>query len=765
MFKKRKLKAKLLAAFLTVGIVPFAILAVVALHQADNALTNQAFNQLVSMRDVKKAQIERYLETIRNQAITFSENRMIVQAMTQLDYAYDVYMDENGWESKDIKELRAKLATYYTNDFSNAFREQNDGRAPDVERILRQLDDTTVALQYSYIKTNPNPLGSKHKLDKALEPSQYSQVHGQIHPFVRSYLEKFGYYDIFLVAPETGNVVYTVFKELDYATSLVDGPYADTGLGEAYRLAKAATSPDFVAIVDFKPYFPSYDAPAGFVASPIFAGEQKVGVLIFQFPIDGLNAIMKERTGMGDTGETYLVGGDLLMRSDSFLDPENHSVVASFRHPEKGKVDTEASRAALKGDAGDKVIVDYTGNPVLSAYTPLDFNGKKWGLLAEIDEAEALAAVKALRWIAGIVALIGVSAIVVVALLITRSIVKPVQGVVGNLKDLAQGQGDLTVRLPVTGNDEVGDLARCFNEFMEKLHIMIKDIVKGIETLSSSATELSAISQQMSASAEQTATKSRTVATSAEEMSANMNSVSSAMEQSSTNTGMVASAAEEMTATISDIAKNAEKARTISVDAVQQTQGAGNQMAELGKAAQAIGKVTETITEISEQTNLLALNATIEAARAGDAGKGFAVVANEIKELAKQTAEATLDIRQQIEGIQNATGTTVQSIDQIGQVIENVNKIVSTIATAVEEQSTSTKEIADNIAQASSGIEEVNENVAQSSKVAQDITKEVSEVNQASAEIANSSSQVLFSADELSALAEQLNEMVGRFKV
>ncbi len=765
MFKKIKLKAKLLAAFLLVGIIPFVVIAVVATNQAGNALSKQAFAQLESMRDVKKGALERYLQTIKDQAITFSEDRMVVEAMSKLDSAYNAFIDDNHWGSKEIDDLRTKLATYYTNDFENAYKSQNDGHTPDVMRIVNQLDNATVALQYSYIKANPNPLGSKHKLDKALDTSQYSQEHEQFHPIIRNYLEKFGYYDIFLVQPETGKVVYTVFKELDYATSLIDGPYANTGLGEAFRLANAASSPDFVAITDFKQYFPSYEAPAGFVASPIFAGSEKIGVLVFQFPLDRLNVIMKERAGMGKSGETYLVGADLLMRSDSFLDPNNHSVVASFRHPDKGKVDTQASHAALKGETGKNIIIDYNGNPVLSAYTPITFEGLRWALLAEIDEAEAFAAIKALKWVSGIVAIIGIAVIVVIALLVTRAIVRPVTGVVTSLTDLSQGEGDLTTRLPVSGNDEVGDLARRFNEFMNKLHTMVKDIIKGVETLSSSSTELSAISQQMSASAEQTSAKSNTVATSAEEMSANMNSVSAAMEQSSTNTGMVASAAEEMTATISEIAQNAEKARTISVQAVDQTNGAGRQMAELGQAAQAIGKVTETITEISEQTNLLALNATIEAARAGEAGKGFAVVANEIKELAKQTAEATLNIKLQIEGIQKSTGTTVKSIDQIGQVMEGVNEIVATIATAVEEQSVSTKEIADNIAQASRGIDEVNENVAQSSKVSEDITKEIGEVNQASGEMANSSSQVRMSAEELSKLAEQLNEMVGRFKV
>ncbi len=765
MFSKFSLKIKLLVAFLCVGTIPFAVMVIVSLHKADTALSEQAFAQMKSMRDVKKGQVLNYLQTIKDQVLTLSEDRMIVMAMSQLSHAFDSFQSENIIGSNDIAGLRNQLAVYYNNDFSASYREQNSGKSPAVDGIVRQLDGSAVALQYHYIKANPNLLGSKDALARATDKSQYSQLHEQYHPIIRSYLQKFGYYDIFLVHPETGKIVYSVFKELDFATSLIDGPYAGTNFAEAFRKANAAITADTVVFTDFKQYFPSYEAPAGFVASPIFRDGQKLGVLIFQFPIDNLNAIMKERAGMGETGETYLVGSDLLMRSDSYLDPDHHSVTASFRHPEKGKVDTEASRAAIGGHTEEKIIIDYNGNPVLSAYTPLEFEGLHWALLSEIDEAEAFAAVKALQWVAMIVALIGIAGIVVMALIVTRAIVRPVQSVVATLTDLAQGEGDLTTRLPVSTRDEIGQLAGRFNEFMNKLHGMIKDITKGVETLSSSSTELSAISQQMSANAEQTSGKSNTVATAAEEMSTNMGSVSAAMEQTSTNTGMVASAAEEMTATINEIAKNAENARTISDQAVQQTEDAGERMSELGRAAQAIGKVTETITEISEQTNLLALNATIEAARAGEAGKGFAVVANEIKELAKQTAEATLDIKKQIDDIQDSTGSTVTSIEQIGQVIDNVNEIVSTIATAVEQQSASTQEIAGNISQVSTGIGEVNENVAQSTSVANEITQSITEVNQAAGEMANSSSQVRLSAEELSQLAEQLNEMVGRFKL
>ncbi len=329
----------------------------------------------------------------------------------------------------------------------------------------------------------------------------------------------------------------------------------------------------------------------------------------------------------------------------------------------------------------------------------------------------------------------------------------------------AVSHGDLTRTIDVDQEDEIGVLSQSMRSMTENLRRIFTDISEGVETLSSSATELSAISQQMSAGAEQSSNKSSNVAASAEEMSTSMNSVSAAAEQASQNIGMVAAAAEEMSATIDEIARNTEKSRTISLDAVNQASNASKRMEELGSAAQEVGTVTETITDISEQTNLLALNATIEAARAGEAGKGFAVVANEIKELAKQTAEATGLIRQRISGIQNSTASTVSEIQQVTTVINELNEGVSSIASAIEEQSIATKEIANNVAQASLGIQEVTQNVTQSSSVAITISSDIVEVKSAAEDNANASSQVHLSAEQLSNLSERLKEMVSQFKL
>ncbi len=289
---------------------------------------------------------------------------------------------------------------------------------------------------------------------------------------------------------------------------------------------------------------------------------------------------------------------------------------------------------------------------------------------------------------ASMLAIAGVifAGIITMCLVIVFGIARDLKALVVNFRDIAEGEGDLTKRIALKANDEIGELGQCFNTFIAKLQGIIGTISTNTATLGSEAQTLANVAGEMAANAQDTSQRSENVAAAAEEMSANLSNVASTMEESTTNTSMVASAAEEMTATISQIAGNAEQAHGISEMAVKKAEDTSKRMVELGAAADAISRVTETITEISEQTNLLALNATIEAARAGEAGKGFAVVANEIKELAKQTAEATLDIKRQIDGVQSTTSTAVGEIKEISKVINSVNEIVATISTAVGEQ-------------------------------------------------------------------------------
>lgn len=347
---------------------------------------------------------------------------------------------------------------------------------------------------------------------------------------------------------------------------------------------------------------------------------------------------------------------------------------------------------------------------------------------------------------------------------VARGILLPILAACRMVQDVAEGEGDLTKRLAV-GGDEVGELSSWFNIFIEKLHGIISQVQTNLSTLNNSTGELSSLSEMLASGADDATSRSHNVASAAEEMSSNMNAVAAASEQASTNVNMVASASEEMSATVNEIAGNTAKARQITEEAVAKTDTASKRVDELGGAANEISKVTEVITEISEQTNLLALNATIEAARAGEAGKGFAVVANEIKELAKQTAEATLEIKQKIEAIQSSTNLTVTEISEINAIINDVNEVVTTIATAVEEQSASTSEIATNVSQAAQGITEVNENVSQSSTVSGEISQDITEVSQIAGQLKDNSTKVNSQSTELASLADQLSVIVNQFKL
>jgi len=475
--KDIRMKPKLITLFLLIGLLPLAVVGWWANQHATEALLEKSYAQLESIRAIKKSAVERYFQQIENQILTFSENRMVVEAMPRLRQTFAAFRSENDYGYGDVQEMGQKLKTYYVNEFTEEFKAQNEGRDPNAAGYFDQLDQDSLALQYHYIRANQNPLGSKHLLDTPGDASEYSAVHEEIHPVIRSYLEKFGYYDIFLVDPVTGDIVYSVFKELDYSTSLKDGPYADTNFGRAFRMANEAGNKDAVILVDYEKYVPSYEAPASFIASPIFKDGRKVGVAMFQMPIDVLNEIMGERDGLGETGESYLVGPDMLMRSDSYLDPENHTVVASFKRPETGQVDTKPVRQAIAGNSGTEIIIDYNGNPVLSAYGPVKVGDSVWALMAEIDEAEVYIPINALTYSMLTVGAIAAVLIAVVALFVALGITRPLNRVMAFAQAVAQG--DMERELAVRQRDEIGKMA----EAVQLIPATLKEVVEEVETM------------------------------------------------------------------------------------------------------------------------------------------------------------------------------------------------------------------------------------------------------------------------------------------
>ena len=468
-----------------------------------------------------------------------------------------------------------------------------------------------------------------------------------------------------------------------------------------------------------------------------------------------------------DFGQSYKIEGPALEKMEKEQLEEYH-VVDTQINAVRYFLPIHLSESCLvcHGDPAQSKTVwgrddgkDPTGSPLENLKVG-DFHGA-FEVIQPLDEADAQLRAQVMKAIVLIV--VGTLLAALVFFLVARSITRRLkQGVAfANL----MAEGDLSHEMDIDCEDETGELGGAMNSMIRNLRGMIENISQGMETLSGSSDELNEVSHTMSVDSSEATELAVSVAEAAEEMSESMISVRASIEETSGNVNSVSAAAEEMTATIHEIVNNTEQSRQVTETAVAQAGMVSEKVSHLGVAALEIGKVTETITDISEQTNLLALNATIEAARAGEAGKGFAVVANEIKVLANQTAEATTEIRMKIERMQGSTQETTEGIEDIIRVINEVNQSVNAIVEAVEQQSQATSEIAQNVSMASLGIADVTNNVAECSVIADEVSKNIANVSLASSEISNRSVNVKLTAKELSELAAKLNELMGTFKL
>ena len=808
-----KIRAKLLLTLVGVALLPLMLFGIVMYRSASQELREQNHRYVETVRAIKANQVEENVSTLFKQIKTFSENGMIVDAMQ----SFSESMPNARAESKISQDRLAKMSTaledYYQNEFAKEYKQQT-GLLPPIEGQLAEIDDDSRYLQYRFIAENPNPLNEKAILDSVADDSEYSRLHESLHPIIRNYRQQFGIEDIFLCDLESGDIVYSVFKGLEFTTSLIDGPYADSHLGRVFKQAAASENKGDATLVDFELYLPRYERMAGFVASPIFAGDRKVGVAVFHLSADRFNQVLAEPSGLDTACYTHLIGPDRRFRSTSRASDRNS--VASLANKNANSIETWAAESALSGESGTALLLNDRGNQVLSSWSPITiYEGSSgvsepihWALVSQFDDSDVAAplvtsklAKKALMisalglllglWFASyfakgitrqaesindMLAQIGIGDFDARAQVVTKDelgdVAVALNAMCDNTLALIQSReerdqiehsildlvrelediaaGDLTITAEVR-EDLTGPIADSVNFMIAQLRSIVQTVKSATQQLNESASEVREISGELSDDSIQQADRIATTSNQIREITESIQSVAAMTRESANVASKARDSASKGLMAVSNTVDGMQRIR----DQVQET---SKRIKRLGESSQEIGEIVQLIADIADRTSILALNASIQAAMAGDSGQGFAVVAEEVERLAERSNDATKQIATLIKAIQTETGDAITDMEESTREVVAGSQLASEAGSTLEEIDRVSSQLADLIAEVSSATDT-------QSGAARNIASTMGEISETTNLAANRSRTAARRVGALAELATDLSDSVSQFRV